>query len=103
MSIVSLQIAGETYRITAEERDIPHIKALAAQLDTRAQELMRASPKAGSSTILVMLLLILQDELAQKTKSSPAISLVGDVDFAPLAKSISDIAAQVNKLAEGLK
>ena len=104
MSVVSLQIAGETYRITAEERDIPHIRALAAQLDERVLAVAKSAPKADRSTVLIMLLLILQDELQEKGKARPAINLaVGDVDFSPLAASISELAAQIQKIAGSLK
>lgn len=104
MAIVTINIAGAEYRLTAEEADAAHIRELGKKLDGRAQEIKKELPKVSQETLLVMLLIILSDELEKKkTSAISSINLAAkDVDFAPLAGKIAEIAERLKNLTSKL-
>ncbi len=78
MSVVNLHLQNKTYQLSCEAGDEGRIEALAAQLNTRLQELAAHAPGSGETMQMVMLLLMLQDEVNEAATSSNTGSLPKD-------------------------
>ena len=63
MSVVNLHIQNKVYQLSCEAGDEGRIESLAAQLNTRLQELAAHAPGSSETMQMVMLMLMMQDEL----------------------------------------
>ncbi len=106
MANVAVTVNGRTYDLTCNDGQEPHLRALAGEIGSRVEDLVKTIGQAGEARLLLMVGLRLADELAdanaeierqqQEQGRAPAVDEEGfATSLERLAKQIHDIAARV--------
>jgi cell division protein ZapA len=93
MAQVSLQINGFGYILGCADGEEEHLRALAADLDRRIEEIKTSTGPSGESRLLLMAALVLSDELHElREQEGPASS--------PAAKSEPKVGRRLRGIAK---
>jgi|SRR5580698_3524046 cell division protein ZapA len=93
MAQVSLQINGYGYMLGCADGEEEHLRALAADLDRRIDEIKVSTGPSGEARLLLMAALMLSDELHDLRQQQ-------DVTSAPAAKSEAKIGRRLRGIAK---
>ena len=63
MPLVNVMVNGRAYTIACDDGEEDHLKALAAEVDTKVQELLASVGQVGDQRLVLMAALLLADEL----------------------------------------
>lgn len=63
MPLVNVMVNGRAYTIACDEGEEEHLKALAADVDSKVQELLGSVGQVGDQRLILMAALLLADEL----------------------------------------
>jgi cell division protein ZapA len=63
MPLVNVMVNSRAYTIACDEGEEDHLKALAAEVDTKVQELLASVGQVGDQRLVLMSALLLADEL----------------------------------------
>lgn len=67
MPLVNVMVNGRAYTIACDEGEEEHLKALAAEVDSKVQELLGSVGQVGDQRLILMAALLLADELHMAT------------------------------------
>ena len=106
MPAVNLSISGRVYEVMCDDAQVDHVKALAAELDDRAQRLSSEIGAQPEARLLLMVALTLADELAEQK----AAKVQADVGMDSLSASetvmvetLEDLAIRIESIAQRLE
>jgi cell division protein ZapA len=105
VATVNIMVVGRSYEISCDEGQETDVRALAAEVDRRATELLRAVGQVGDARLLVMVGLMMADEIAdlrRREGSGNGLLAQEDVD-ATLSVRLDALAAQINAIADRLE
>ena len=105
VATVNIMVVGRTYEISCDEGQEEDVRALAAEVDRRAAELLKAVGQVGDARLLVMVGLMMADEIAELRRRDSAGGQQGaqeEVD-ATLSTRLDVLARQINAIADRLE
>ena len=101
---VAITIVGRTYEISCDDGQEDYIGVLAAEVDRRADALLRSVGQVGDARLMVMVALLMADEMAdlrrQIVQAPAGPSEAADVE---LADGIDSLANRIAAIAEHLE
>jgi cell division protein ZapA len=100
---VSISIVGRTYEISCDEGQEEYVRALAAEVDHRAGNLLRSVGQVGDARLLVMVCLLMADELSEMRRSRPGGRTPDEAADGALAGGIEALTRRVDAIAERLE
>ncbi|PKU25076.1 cell division protein ZapA [Telmatospirillum siberiense] len=109
VATVNIMVVGRTYEISCDEGQEEDVRALAAEVDRRATELLRAVGQVGDARLLVMVGLMMADEIAELRRRdgggtpAPMLAATQDEDDAALSTKLDVLARQINAIADRLE
>lgn len=105
VATVNIMVVGRTYEISCDEGQEEDVRALAAEVDRRATELLRAVGQVGDARLLVMVGLMMADEIAELRRRETNGGAVPSQDEADAALStrLDILARQINAIADRLE
>jgi len=98
MADVELQIGGRAYTIACRDGGEDHLRTIARHVDRKAAEARAAVGDATEARQLLFAALLLADELAE----APAAPTTASAPDPALAKSLAQLAARVEAVADAL-
>jgi cell division protein ZapA len=105
VATVNIMVVGRTYEISCDEGQEDDVRALAAEVDRRAAELLRAVGQVGDARLLVMVGLMMADEIAELRRRDGGGGVPpaqDDVDAA-LSTRLDALAQHINAIADRLE
>lgn len=115
MSILDIRINNRSYQIACDDGHEGHVRGLAREIDARVQDLgKRMGGQVADGTLLALTALMLVDELNEARESNKNLKMqIGNTSQSfekakqtemelSLAKVISEIAEDVEKLAQSV-
>jgi cell division protein ZapA len=72
MPLVNVSVNGRAYTIACDDGEEDHLKALAAEVDSKIQELLGSVGQVGDQRLILMAALLLADELHAATAQRDA-------------------------------
>ncbi|HLN24827.1 MAG TPA: cell division protein ZapA [Patescibacteria group bacterium] len=101
---VAITIIGRTYEISCDDGQEDYISVLAAEVDKRADALLRSVGQVGDARLMVMVALLMVDEMADLRRQlvQPAAD-PNEVADAELADGIDSLANRIAAIAEHLE
>ena len=100
---VTVSVVGRSYEIGCDDGQEERVKKLAADIDRRANDLLKSVGAVGEGRILFMTALLLADELADlKTTLERERAAAGETDTA-VAEGMTALARRVDAIAERLE
>jgi len=100
---VTVSVVGRSYEIGCDDGQEERVKKLAADIDRRANDLLKSVGAVGEGRILFMTALLIADELADlKTTLDRERQLAGETDAA-VAEGVTALARRVDAIAERLE
>jgi len=110
MTQVTVTINGRQFRMTCEEGEEAHLRALAEEVDQRVSRLRTRFGEIGDTRLTVMAALTLADELSETKKRlqqlEPELATLKDAGFASADRARatqSAVAAALNAAAERIE
>lgn len=102
---VSITIVGRSYEVSCDEGQEEYLQTLAAELDRRADTLLRSVGQVGDARLLVMVALLMADEIQElrRGKDSAARPLPDEAADAALADGLDGLAERIEAIAERLE
>ena len=100
---VSITIAGRAYEIGCDDGQEDVVRALAAGVDRRAMEVLRAVGPESEARLLLMVALTLADELAEAERARGGASVAADGADAGLAAAVAGLARRIEAIADSLE
>ena len=100
---VTVQVNGRSYEVACDEGQEERVKKLAADIDKRANDLLKSVGAVGEGRILFMTALLLADELSDlKTHLEAEQRAAAQTDTA-VATGITALAKRLDAIAERLE
>lgn len=100
MSQVEITINGRQYRVACEDGQETHLTNLAAYFDGKMTSLIDEVGQIGDTSLMVMAGLLVADELSDVNQELIDVRNGAEADY---ASKVSDLAAQIESLADSLK
>ena len=100
---VTVQVNGRSYEVACDEGQEERVKKLAADIDKRANGLLKSVGSVGEGRILFMTALLLADELADLRGHIEAEHKAAAETDAAVAGSITTLAKRLDAIAEKLE
>ena len=104
---VAITIVGRSYEISCDEGQEEYLTALAAEIDRRADTLLRSVGQVGDARLLVMVALLMADEINALRRGKGAAAGAPAPDQAAadaaLADGIDSVARRIDAIAERLE
>jgi cell division protein ZapA len=100
---VSITIVGRTYEISCDEGQEEYVKALAAEVDHRAANLLRSVGQVGDARLLVMVCLLMADELSEMRRNSASSHTFDEGADGSVAGGIDALTRRIDAIAERLE
>lgn len=101
MAIVSVKIGPGTYRFSCADGQETHMKKLATDLNTRAEQLIKTLGFMAENQLLAMICLLLAEEKDKLEKETNAEIL--EQSQTHITESLRNLALKIETLAENLK
>jgi cell division protein ZapA len=102
-STVSITIVGRSYEISCDEGQEDYLRSLAAEVDRRAEHLLRSVGQVGDARLLVMVALLMVDEIAELRRAASPPASFDEAADAALADSIDGLARRIDAIADRLE
>ena len=102
-SRISVSIVGRTYEIACDEGQEQYVSSLAAEVDRRAGELLRAVGTVGDARLLLMVALLFADENNDLRRRQTFEQNKLDAADAAFASGIEAIARRIEAVAVALE
>ena len=99
---VQITIAGRSYEIACDAGQEPTLTKLSADIDKRAQQLLKSVGPVSDAKLLVMVALTLVDDLAEARGGAPAPKQDGESD-AQFAAGLDKLTARIESIADRLQ
>jgi cell division protein ZapA len=100
---VTVSVVGRSYEIGCDDGQEERVRKLAADIDRRANELLKSVGAVGEGRILFMTALLIADELADlKVTVDRERQAAGEADLA-VAAGVTALARRVDAIAERLE
>ena len=106
MPPISLSVCGRLYEVACEEGQIDHLRAMAAEIDERAQSLTAAIGTQPEARLLLMVALTLADELTElKQAKDQAEAGLGSISASETAivDTIAELTGRIEAIAHRLE
>jgi cell division protein ZapA len=105
VATVNIMVVGRTYEISCDEGQEDDVRALAAEVDRRATELLRSVGQVGDARLLVMVGLMMADEIAElrRRDGGGGVQLSQDEVDESLSSRLDALARQINAIADRLE
>ena len=103
MAEVALDIGGHSYTLVCREGEEPHLRAMAAIIDTKAQEARTAVGGLSEVRGLVFAALLLADELNDLRKGTPIERPVASAESPDITASLAQFADRIEAIASALE
>ena len=100
---VTVSIVGRSYDIACDEGQQDHVRKLAADIDRRANELLKSVGSVGEMRILVMTALLLADELAELRQALDGEREAAERADATIASGVTALSRRLDAIAERLE
>ena len=101
MAVVSLKIGNGFYKFSCADGQEEHMRALAAELDQRAEALTKSLGFMQQNQMLAMICLLLAQEKNKLEKETNAELL--EKSETVMAESLNNLASKITLLAENLQ
>ena len=99
-TVVSVTLNGQSYQMGCDEGSEDHILALAADVDSRLQQLKSQAGQVPESWLLAIVSIMMADEVASASQSQPASS--SQIDTNAIAEKIEQAAMRINTITATL-
>ena len=99
-TVVSVTLNGQSYQMGCDEGSEDHILALAADVDSRLQQLKSQAGQVPESWLLAIVSIMMADEVASASQSQPASSM--QIDTNAIAEKIERAAMRINTITATL-
>ena len=100
---VTVSVVGRSYEIGCDDGQEERVKKLAADIDRRANDLLKSVGAVGEGRILFMTALLIADELSDlKSTLERERQAAGEADAA-VAEGVTSLARRVDAIAERLE
>ena len=99
-TVVSVTLNGQSYQMGCDEGSEDHILALAADVDSRLQQLNSQAGQVPESWLLAIVSIMMADEVASASQSQPANS--PEIDTKAIAEKIEQAAMRINTITATL-
>lgn len=99
-TVVSVTLNGQSYQMGCDEGSEDHILALAADVDSRLQQLKSQAGQVPESWLLAIVSIMMADEVASASQSQPASS--PKIDTNAIAEKIEQAAMRINTITATL-
>ena len=99
-TVVSVTLNGQSYQMGCDEGSEDHILALAADVDSRLQQLKSQAGQVPESWLLAIGSIMMADEVASASQSQPASSPQKDTNA--IAEKIEQAAMRINTITATL-
>ena len=99
-TVVSVTLNGQSYQMGCDEGSEDHILALAADVDSRLQQLKSQAGQVPESWLLAIVSIMMADEVASASQSQPASS--AQIDTNAIAEKIEQAAMRINTITATL-
>lgn len=100
---VSITVVGRTYEISCDDGQEDDVRALAAEVDRRAGDLLRQVGQVGDARLLVMVALMMADEINELRRRDEGGQPNDDRVDQALAGTIDALAKRIDAIAERLE
>lgn len=100
---VTVSVVGRNYDIACDEGQQDHVRKLAADIDRRANELLKSVGSVGEARILFMTALLIADELADLKSMLEGEREAAERADAAVADGVTALARRVDAIAERLE
>jgi cell division protein ZapA len=101
---VQITIAGRSYEIACDAGQEPTLAALSAEIDKRAQQLLKSVGPTSDAKLLVMVALTLVDDLSEAKGGAPMPAKANDSEAdAQFAAGIDKLTARIESIADRLQ
>ena len=87
---VDVGIGGRSYRLTCRDGEAAHLRALAAHLQSKADELATALGTLSEPRLLLMAGLLVADELFELRQAGPQPDLTRFAELTARAEALAD-------------
>ena len=101
MAVISVKIGPGTYKFSCADGQEDHIRELASQLNSRAEQMIKSMGFMQESQLLAMICLLLAEEKSKLEKETNAEILAQSQQ--DMADSLQNLALKIESLAENLK
>lgn len=102
MAQIDVTINGRSYPISCDDGQEDHLRALAAYVDKRVQELVNKLGQVGDLKLLVMASLLIADELSEAFAAIEQQATESTTDESAIAQHIERIAKRIEGVAAKL-
>lgn len=99
-TVVSVTLNGQSYQMGCDEGSEDHILALAADVDSRLQQLKSQAGQVPESWLLAIVSIMMADEVASASQSQPASP--PQIDTNAIAEKIEQAAMRINTITATL-
>jgi cell division protein ZapA len=100
---VTVSVVGRSYEIGCDPGQEERVRKLAADIDRRANDLLKSVGSVGEGRILFMTALLLADELADLKTLLERERAAADEADAAVATGVTSLARRVDAIAERLE
>jgi cell division protein ZapA len=101
---VAITIIGRTYEISCDDGQEEYIAVLAAEVDKRADSLLRSVGQVGDARLMVMVALLMADEMADLRRQIVQVPAdPNEAADAALAVGIDSLTNRIAAIAEHLE
>jgi cell division protein ZapA len=100
---VTVSVVGRSYEIGCDEGQEDRVRRLAAEIDKRANDLLKSVGSVGEGRILFMTALLLADELGDLKSSLENEQRAAVESDAAMATGITALAKRLDAIAERLE
>jgi len=103
-SVVSVDLNGQSYQMGCDEGSEDHIMALAADVDSRLQQLKKQAGHVPESWLLAIVSIMMADEVASAQQGQPAQASAetAQIDADAVARQIEQAAMRINTITATL-
>ena len=101
-TVVSVTLNGQSYQMGCDEGSEAHILALAADVDSRLQQLKSQAGQVPESWLLAIVSIMMADEVASASQSQSQPASSPQIDTNAIAEKIEQAAMRINTITATL-
>jgi cell division protein ZapA len=103
MATVDIEVAGRRYNVACREGEQDHLRAVAAEVDRRAQEATTALGSLTETRQLLFAALLIADDIKELRAGAGIPDPVPPPPDPAVAQALEQLAARVEAMAESLE
>lgn len=100
---LEISLVGKNYTLASQPEESVRVLEVAAQLNSRLQELKQQMPQASDFQLMLLSALKMTDELMQLQEGSTAITPSSPEDQVLLTAAVHHLTNRIDRIAEQLK